>query len=482
MTETLTRVQPPKVTPFSILVAVGASLGGLLYGYDTGIIGSALLFLQDDFGISDDPGLLSVITSITLLGAIFGAIGTGPLSERLGRRWTVVLVAVAFIVFAIGCGLAPNVTVLIIFRFLLGLPVGGASQIIPTYIAELAPKHVRGTQAVLFQVMICVGTLVAYATGHALGTHAAWREMLAFAAIPAVVFLIIMLMLPESPRWLILKSREKDAAQALARVRPAGYDVSAELDEIRSVSEPKTGSWRDLRTPWVRPALVAGLGVAFFSQATGISAIIYYAPSLLALAGFGTSAATLASIGVGVSLLVFTLVGMALLERLGRRKLVLWGLPGAVVVLAVLAMVLPWTAGAGAELSIGLQVLVMICLAGYFAFNGGSLSVMTWLYMAEIFPLEVRGRAVSLCAFCLWVTNFLVTLLLYFAADKLGTGLVFGVLAVVNVIAWLFVWRWVPETKGRSLEEIESSLKGGTFTPRVHIVDASASEEIGARP
>ncbi|WP_344771832.1 MFS transporter, partial [Brevibacterium ammoniilyticum] len=225
------------------------------------------------------------------------------------------------------------------------------------------------------------------------------------------------------------------------------------------------GSWKALRARWVRPALIAGIGVAFFSQATGISAIIYYAPSLLALSGFGDSAATLGSVGVGASLLVSTIVGMALLERLGRRRLVLIGLPGAVVVLAVLASVLPWSAAESPQLSGGTQALVIVCLAGYFAFNGGSLSVMTWLYMAEIFPLEVRGRAVALCSFVLWVTNFFMTLVLYFLADRLGTGLVFGALAIVNVAALIFVWRFVPETRGRSLEEIESSLRNGDFSP-----------------
>ncbi|WP_344771695.1 MFS transporter, partial [Brevibacterium ammoniilyticum] len=234
-------MNPPKVKGFSVLVAVGASLGGLLYGYDTGIIGSALLFLRTDLGLGDDPIVLSIITSITLLGAIVGAILSGPLSERLGRRWTVIVVAAGFIVFAIGCGLAPNVEWLIAFRFLLGLPVGGASQIIPTYIAELAPKHVRGSQAVLFQLMICVGTLLAYAAGHILGESGAWREMLAYASVPAALFLIVMFALPESPRWLVLHGKISQAATALGRVRSSSDEAADEINAIRAVGEDHLG-------------------------------------------------------------------------------------------------------------------------------------------------------------------------------------------------------------------------------------------------
>ncbi|MCX5529617.1 sugar porter family MFS transporter [Streptomyces sp. NBC_00006] len=474
---------PPKKpvergSAFSVFVALGASLGGLLYGYDTGIIGSALLFLRDDFGIGDNAFLQSVITSITLLGAIAGAVLTGPLSDRLGRRKTVLVVSAAFIAFAIGCALAPDVGTLIAFRFLLGVPVGGASQIIPLYISELAPPKSRGSQAVLFQVMICVGTLLAYASGHVLGADAAWREMLGIAAIPAVLFLIAMTLLPESPRWLAIRGREAEARAVLRRVRADEASVEAEIHDIRQIDSSDTGTWTDLRRRWVRPALVAGVGVAFFSQATGISAIIYYAPSLLELAGFGTGAATLASIGVGVSLTVFTVLGIYLLERWGRRRLTLIGLPGAVVVLGIMAALLPWTASASASIGSGAQTVVVVCLLAYFAFNGGSLSVVAWLYFAEIFPLTVRGKGVSFCAFVLWVTNFLLTLVLLFAADGLGVGMVFGALAALNALAFVFVWFWMPETKGRTLEEIEASLRNGTFTPhRNRPVGRSASSD-----
>ncbi|MFJ6852326.1 sugar porter family MFS transporter [Streptomyces sp. NPDC091271] len=448
---------------FTLLIALSASVGGLLYGYDTGIIGSALLYLKGPMGIADNTFVQSAVTAITLLGAIFGALLTGPVSDRMGRRPTTMLVAVLFIVFAVGCGVAPDLTTLLVMRFLLGLAVGGASQIVPVYIAELAPPAVRGAQTSLFQVMICVGTLLAYLSGHLLGPSHAWRWMLALAAVPALLFLIGMAFLPESPRWLLSRGREAQARAVLARVRSSAAEVDAEIADIKGTFHAEQGSWRELFQPAVRPAVVAGVGVALFSQITGISAIIYYAPSLLELSGFGESASTLGSVGVGVVLTVFTVLGIYLVERWGRRKLVVFGLPGAVVALAVMALMLPWSSGSPEALGSGGQAVVITCLLAYFAFNGGSLSVVAWLYFAEIFPLRVRGKGTSLTALVLWITNFLVTLLLYFAADRLGVGLVFGVLALFNILAWVFALRRMAETKGRTLEEIEASLHDGTF-------------------
>ncbi|MFZ3390890.1 MULTISPECIES: sugar porter family MFS transporter [Buttiauxella] len=451
---------------YSFLVAIGASIGGLLYGYDTGIIASALLFLREDFAITDNAFMQSVVTSATLLGAIFGALLTGPLSDRLGRRKTVIVISLLFALFALGCALATSLTMLIVMRFLLGLGVGGSSQIVPMYIAELAPAHRRGAQGVLFQMMICVGTLLAYAVGYLLGPSGSWEWMLGLAVIPAVIFVVMMLFLPESPRWLVGKQQALRAKAILMRVGRTEQEAGQEVDEIQRLHSQQQSSWRELFQPWVRPALVAGLGIAIFSQATGISAIIYYAPSLLVMAQFGKSAAILGSVGIGVVLTAFTLLGIWLLDVLGRRRLMLIGLPGAVIVLVVMSLLLPWSANAQEILSDTNKVVVLTCLLGYFAFNGGSLSVVTWLYCAEIFPLGVRGKGTALCSFTLWTVNFIVTLLLYFSADALGIGLVFGVLAIVNALAWFFVWGYAPETRGRSLEDIEQSLINGQFNPR----------------
>lgn len=451
---------------YSFLVAIGASIGGLLYGYDTGIIASALLFLREDFAITDNAFMQSVVTSATLLGAIFGALLTGPLSDRLGRRKTVIVISLLFALFALGCALATSLTMLIVMRFLLGLGVGGSSQIVPMYIAELAPAHRRGAQGVLFQMMICVGTLLAYAVGYLLGPSGSWEWMLGLAVIPAVIFVVMMLFLPESPRWLVGKQQALRAKAILMRVGRTEQEAGQEVDEIQRLHSQQQSSWRELFQPWVRPALVAGLGIAIFSQATGISAIIYYAPSLLVMAQFGKSAAILGSVGIGVVLTAFTLLGIWLLDVLGRRRLMLIGLPGAVIVLVVMSLLLPWSANAQEILSDTNKVVVLTCLLGYFAFNGGSLSVVTWLYCAEIFPLGVRGKGTALCSLTLWTVNFIVTLLLYFSADALGIGLVFGVLAIVNALAWFFVWGYAPETRGRSLEDIEQSLINGQFNPR----------------
>lgn len=456
----------PRGNRFSFIVAISASIGGFLYGYDTGIIASALLFLRNDFGIAQDTFLQSVVTSATLLGAIFGALLAGRLSDRFGRRFTVMVISLFFTVFAIGCALATTLNILIVMRFLLGLGVGGASQIVPMYIAELAPAERRGAQGILYQLMICVGTLIAYASGYWLGPSEAWRWMLGLAAVPAVLFITIMFFLPESPRWLVARNQLDSAKDILKRVGRTEGQAQQEIDDIVKVQTQHEGSWKDLLQPWIRPALVAGVGIALFSQATGISAIIYYAPSLLELAGFGTSAAVLGSVGIGVVLTFFTLLGIYLLDRLGRRRLILVGLPGAIIVLLVMAALLPWTPHAVAGISDVSKTIVMICLLGYFAFNGGSLSVVTWLYCAEVFPLSVRGKGTAVCAFVLFIANFIMTLFLYFAADSLGIGLVFAVLAGFNLIALGFVFYNVPETRGRTLEDIEQSLVNKTFRPR----------------
>ena len=417
------------------------------------------------------PTTEGLVMSVLLVGAAIGSVFGGTLADYFGRRKYLLCLSFIFLVGALMSALAPDITVLLLSRFLLGYAVGGASVTAPTFISEVAPTEMRGKLTGLNEVAIVIGQLAAFAINAVIGIiwgHLpdVWRYMLMVQAIPAICLFVGMLRSPESPRWLVGKQQAKRAEEILVRVGRTGHEAAQEVKEIGRLHQDQQSSWRELFQPWVRPALVAGLGIAIFSQATGISAIIYYAPSLLVMAQFGKSVAILGSVGIGVVLTVFTLLGIWLLDVLGRRRLMLIGLPGAVVVLAVMSMLLPWSAHAQELLSDGHKIIVLACLLGYFAFNGGSLSVVTWLYCAEIFPLGVRGKGTALCSFALWVVNFLVTLLLYFTADALGIGLVFGALAAVNALAWVFVWRYAPETRGRTLEDIEQSLLNGQFNAR----------------
>jgi sugar porter (SP) family MFS transporter len=318
-------------------VAGVSALGGLLFGYDTGIISSALLFLSRDFDLSSRAQ--EVVVSAILVGAMVGAVTGGALSNRLGRKRVVMAVAVIFGIGAVAAALAPGTGTLIAARFVLGLSVGGASAMVPVYIAEVAPPRIRGRLMVLFQLMVAIGQLVAYVCGYLLAGSGGWRWMFALATIPAAVLLVGMMALPESLRWLVEAGRLDEAREVLARLRRRGDDVEAEIDDIRGVQDTMPGrAWTELRKAWLRPAIVVALGIAMFSQLTGINAVVYYAPTVLTDAGFGDSVALLTGIGIGVMLVAAGITGALLVDRIGRRRILILLMPGSALAMAVLAL------------------------------------------------------------------------------------------------------------------------------------------------
>jgi sugar porter (SP) family MFS transporter len=439
-------------------VAAISALGGLLFGYDTGIISSALLIIGRDFGLA--AGMKELVTSMILVGAIAGALGAGALADRLGRRRVLFGVAVVFAVGSVAAALSPSVGALAAARFLLGLAVGGASGMVPVYIAELAPARIRGGLMVFFQLMVAFGQLVSYLIGYALAQPGGWRWMFALAAIPSVALYTGMLFLPESPRWLIKRNRPEEALRVLQRVREPGDDTAAELGEIQEIERRESsGGWRDLARPWVRPALVTGLGIAMFSQLTGINAMVYYAPTMLSEAGFGDNAAMLAGIGVGIALVVAATAGTLLVDRIGRRRILLWLLPGSAVSMAVMGL-----AFSASSSSPAMHWVVIVGLIAYIAFNGGSIQVVVWLIGPEVFPLSVRGVAMSLVSVAVWAFDLLIALTALSAIGAIGRTGLFLVYAAMNIACWVFVHFLVPETKGRALEDIERALmRGGNF-------------------
>ncbi|MGJ8516083.1 sugar porter family MFS transporter [Carnimonas bestiolae] len=446
----------PSARRIILAIILIAALGGMLYGYDTGIISSALLSISDDFQLTDFGK--EAVTSAILVGGIVGAFVSGPISDRIGRKRTILLVALLFCAGGVLTSIVTDTLSMILARFFLGLAVGAITQIMPVYIAELSPAAIRGGSVVLFQVMIAVGQLLSYVIGYLIAGH--WRIMFLLAIIPGLALFIGMLRLPESPRWLVSGGNKQAALKILQRVRGNDTLAQQELDTISEVNHNEQGSWRDLRTPWVRPALVAAVGIAILCQLTGINAVIYYAPTILRDAGFTTNASLLATIGVGVVLTVVTLLGSWLVDKIGRRKLMVLFIPVSIVALVVLGACFVGGNPEGSE-----KWIAVAAMLAYIAFNGGSLSVIIWLINSEVIPLFVRGKGTGLASVSLWTADLLVTLSTLSLISTFGAAATFWGYAVISLFAFVFVLLCVPETKGRTLEEIEASLRNGTFRP-----------------
>src|SRR5918997_1149623 len=305
------------------LVYFFGALGGLLFGYDTGVISGAILFINEELGLT--PFLEGLVGASILLGAAVGAGSAGPLSDRLGRRNLILIAGVLFAIGALGAALAPNVGVLILFRVVLGLAVGAAALTVPLYLSEIAPTEVRGAITSLNQLMITVGILVAYIVNALLADAEAWRWMLGLAVVPSLVLLVGMYFMPETPRWLVSRGREDDAQDVLRRSRTE-EEAENEIREIKEVEREEEGGLSELRASWVRPALVVAIGLAIFQQIIGINTIIYYTPTTLTNVGYSASAAIYANVGIGVLNVLMTLVAIRLIDRVGRKPLLLGGL------------------------------------------------------------------------------------------------------------------------------------------------------------
>jgi sugar porter (SP) family MFS transporter len=435
-------------------VAVGAAitaLGGLLFGYDTGVVSGALLFLKKDFG-----GLSSfqqeLVTSLLLVGAVAGALTAGRLADRIGRRITVLITALVFIVGVLLVAFSPTYPVLLIARIIIGLAVGSASTIVPLYIGEVVPPRVRGGLVSLNQLAVTAGILVSYLIDYGLSDSGNWRLMFGLAVIPAAALFVGMLFQKESPHWLIRQGREDEARHVLRRVRDES-DIDAEIREVREVSQ-REGSYRDLISPRVRPLLLVGVLLAVFQQITGINTVIYYAPTLLQGAGLGNNAALLANVVNGAVNVGMTIVAIWLLDKVGRRPLLLSGTAGMAVGMIIVAL----SFLGGSQLHGTLAIVAIIGLLVYTGSFAIGLGPVFWLLIAEIYPLRIRGAAMSVASMANWAANFVVTvsfLTLLSAISGVGVFFLFGFLTLV---ALAYFWRKVPETKGRSLQEIEREL------------------------
>ncbi|WP_200939159.1 sugar porter family MFS transporter [Modestobacter sp. Leaf380] len=438
-----------------------ASLGGLLFGFDTGVIAGALVYLREDLALTTlTEGLL--VTSLLFPGATAGALLGGPIADRLGRKRSLVISGVVFVVSTAACALAPDVPTLVLSRVALGYAVGAASVVVPLYLAEMAPASQRGRIVTVNQLMLVIGLFLAFVMNAVLAnlidSQGVWRFMLGIAVIPAVAFLLGMMSLPDTPRWYASKQRWAEARETLERAHPAEqaaqeYRQITELVQADS-KQPKTSVLAVLKSsPWMKRLILVGIVLAVAQQTTGINVVMYYAPTVLETSGFTRSASLLASVTVGIAMIVFTVLGMWILGLMGRRRMMLLGFGGvAASHLGLLAVYLLPSSTLRSSLILVFMLLVTAFMVTFLGTTG-------FIVLSELFPLPIRGFAMGASLGGLWVANALISFLFPILAESLGSVTVFGGFMVLNVLAALFAFRYIPETKGRTLEELEVDLR-----------------------
>ena len=439
------------------VIAIVSGISGVLFGYDTGVISGAILYIETEFGLNDF--MKGLVVSAVLIGALIGAFMGGTLADRYGRRRMIIVAAIIFGVGAIGTSLTPDVIILIIGRIVVGIAIGMASFIAPLYISEMSPPRIRGTLVTFNQLFITIGIVISYLVDFGLSLVLPptinWRFMLGLAIIPTVILFVAMIYMPNSPRWLVSNGEMDLARSTLIELRKKD-DVSDELNEIVTSLNKQKGGRKELFNPLIRPAIIVGVGLAIFQQVTGINTIIYYAPTIFQNVGFPSSAAIFVAVLVGLMNVGFTVVALLLLDRLGRRVLLLIGLAGmsgSLILLGIVFFLPALLSQAG--------TLAVVSLMAYVAFFAIGLGPVFWLLISEIYPLKVRGLAMSVVTDVNWGANLIIALTFLTLVQSLGFSSTFWIYAAVGIGALIFTYLYVPETKHRTLEEIEEHWRGG---------------------
>ncbi|WP_234047666.1 sugar porter family MFS transporter [Chryseobacterium paridis] len=432
-----------------------ASVGGLLFGYDTAVISGAIGFMRTYYHLSDL--MTGWVASCALLGCIIGAMYSGALSDRIGRKKVLMLSGLLFTISSVGTSLAPNLWIFVVFRIIGGMGIGIASMLSPMYISEMAPAAIRGRLISIFQLGIVTGILVIYfVNAYIAGIHdeswnvsTGWRWMFGSGIIPSIIFILLLLTVPESPRWLAGQKRETEALVILETINDS-VTAQWELDSIReSLKDERPFSFSTLKEPKLKRALVIGIFLAIFSQITGINAIMYYAPEIFKSTGVGSDSAFMQTVLVGIINVAFTFVAINYVDTWGRKKLLLLGISGMAICLFIVGF---------AFFNEQKGYLILIAILGYIACFAMSLGPLAFVVIAEIFPTKARATAMSVATFFLWSAVFLVSQTFPVLIGTIGNAYTFWLYMGIAVIALLFIWRVVPETKGKSLEEIENSL------------------------
>jgi sugar porter (SP) family MFS transporter len=427
-----------------------AALGGLLFGFDTAVISGTIPFITKYFSLSD--AMLGWAVSSALIGCVVGSLSVGKPGDLFGRRLMLKVMALLFLLSAVGTGLATSLSVFVLFRFIGGLAIGGASVLSPMYISEISPAHLRGRLVAISQLAIVSGILLAFFSNFLLiGTgENNWRWMFVAGAAPALLFFILLFFVSQSPRWLVLMGRIDDARKVIARLNP-GRDIQPELDEIIQSAHKNSGGIRVklFHKPYTRLVII-GMILGVFSQLTGINVIMYYAPSIFQAAGFSSDSAMLQTVVIGATNLLFTLIGMSLIDKLGRKTLLMAGALGMTIFLGLIALGMSFNFLGG--------FVLLSCVVGFTASFASTMGVVVWVYLSEMFPNSIRSRGTSISSFAVWVVNCATAFLFPIVMGKLGTAPVFGFYCLCTLISFFFFWKYLIETKGKSLEELESNI------------------------
>lgn len=434
-------------------LTASAALGGFLFGYDTAVISGAIGFLQTKFTLT--AAMKGWAASSAIIGCIVGAMFAGSLSDRFGRKKILIATAILFGVSAIGSAIAPTLSTFVAARLIGGIGVGAASMLSPLYITELAPAHIRGRLVSLYQLAIVLGILIIFfvnlliqnAGDETWNVELGWRYMFGSEIIPSLLFLISMFFVPESPRWLTKEGRDDEAYDILNKIN-SDRRAKSILEEIRESLMEEKGTLRELFVGKFRPAIIVGIFLAIFSQVQGINAIMYYAPEIFKEIGESSGSAFLQTVIIGVINTVFTFVAIGRVDRWGRKTLLIFGGLGMLISLLAVgaAFHFEWT-GPG-------LLFFILCYIACFAFSYGPI---TWVVVSEIFPTKLRGLAMSVSVFALWIAVYLVTQLFPIMLEGVGPAYTFWIFAGMAFLALVFTYNVVPETKGKTLEEIEQS-------------------------
>lgn len=450
---------------FLAIVCFTASLGGVLFGFDTAVISGTFSMVKEFYALSDLEG--GWFTSSALVGAIAGALFAGLLSDRYGRKPVLLLAAFLFFVSALGSAVPPSFTSLIFARLIGGLGVGMASVLAPMYISEFSPPHLRGRLVALYQLSIVIGILLAYFSNWMLLNFSevrgiitveagllvkifiseVWRGMFAAEIIPAVLFILMLFLIPDSPRWLVKNRQSEKGFEILVKI--SGVEIArADLQEIKKSLHHGRGKITNFFRPGLRLALLVGVGLSVFGQFTGVNIVVYYGPSILEGAGFPLDNALQFQVAIGIINLVFTIIALWKIDQWGRRPLLIGGM--SVVTLSLVVIGILFSAGATSSI----WILIVLCV--YMASLALSINSVIWVLTGEIFPNQIRGMGMSISTFFNWSVNFITAFLFPWYVANAGMDIGFFTFAGICLVATLFFYLFIPETKGKSLEEIEN--------------------------
>ncbi|WP_435930223.1 sugar porter family MFS transporter [Dryocola sp. BD613] len=437
-----------------LLISFVTAVGGFLFGFDNGSISGSVGFLQNRFALDADG--IGWVTSSIIIGCIIGVALAGPLSDAVGRKKVLLLTALIFIFGVLGQALATSAEMLVWYRILVGIGIGIETTIAPLYIAEVSPAHIRGRLVSLNQLFNCIGNLAIFSIAAVIASSASeawnvehgWRVIFATGIVPAIVFLFLLIKVPESPRWLVRKGRHEAGLAVLRNINPDESAAREQLETIKTALQSENPSrLSELLKPRLRKALIVGFGVALFQQITGINAIFYYAPEIFKTAGVDVSGAMSFTVLIGMMLVASTLVSMWIIDKVGRRTLLIFGSVGMAAALGGIGLLFR-----SAETHTTLLLVLILAYVAVFAVSYGTVA---YVIISEIFPINVRGIAVSIATFALWGGNFFVSRFFPVLVENISAANTFFIFAGIAVAALIFVLAMVPETKGKTLEEIE---------------------------